>query len=79
MRSPLQTLHMPISSEDPEAKYSPFGENTILFTSERWLTIKLILSPLYTFHTLIILYLDADAKYSPLYENTTVFTPTKGA
>ena len=33
--SPLDTLHTPIvQSSDPEAKYSPFGENTTIFTDE---------------------------------------------
>ena len=31
MRSPLDTLHTPIVS-DPNAKYSPFGENATLKT-----------------------------------------------
>ena len=31
IRSPLDTLHTPIVlSIDPDAKYSPFGENTTL-------------------------------------------------
>ena len=31
MRSPLDTLHIPIVlSQDPDAKYPPFGENTTL-------------------------------------------------
>ena len=35
MRSPLDTLHTPIVlSKDPDAKYSPFGKNTTLLTSE---------------------------------------------
>ena len=34
IRSPLDTLHTPIVlSADPDAKYSPFGENT---TSENY-------------------------------------------
>ena len=33
--SPLDTLHTPIvQSSDLEAKYSPFGENTTIFTDE---------------------------------------------
>ena len=33
--SPLDTLHTPIvQSSDPEAKYSPFGENATIFTDE---------------------------------------------
>ena len=31
IRSPLDTLHTPIVS-DPDAKYSPSGENTTLLT-----------------------------------------------
>ena len=37
MRSPLDTPHTPIVlSEDPDAKYSPFGENTTLQTYLEW-------------------------------------------
>ena len=39
MRSPLDTFHTPIvQSFDPEAKYSPFGENTTLFIREKWIS-----------------------------------------
>ena len=30
MRSPLDTFHIEIQSQDPEAKYSLFGENATL-------------------------------------------------
>ena len=34
--SPLDTLHIRIvRSSDPEAKYSPLGENITLFTEEK--------------------------------------------
>ena len=37
IRSPLDTLHTPIVlSQDPDAKYSPFGENTTLQTGDEW-------------------------------------------
>ena len=37
IRSPLDTLHTPIVlSRDPDAKYSPFGENTTLVTTNEW-------------------------------------------
>ena len=33
MRFPLETLQIPtVKSQDPEAKYSPFGEKTTLVT-----------------------------------------------
>ena len=34
IRSPLHILHTPISLKDPEAKYSPLGENTTLETND---------------------------------------------
>ena len=35
MRPPLDTFHTPIVlSEDPDAKYSPFGENATLLTTK---------------------------------------------
>ena len=34
--SPLDTLHTPIElSQDPDAKYSPFGEKSTLATGEK--------------------------------------------
>ena len=37
MRSPLDNLHTPIVlSEDPDAKFYPFGENTTLKTQSEW-------------------------------------------
>ena len=75
MRSPLDTLHNPIVlSSDPDAKYSPFGENTTLETQPEWPVRVLIRSPLDTLHTPIVLSLDPDAKYSPFGENTTLKT-----
>ena len=55
IRSPLDTLHTPISSKDPEAKYSPFGENTTLKTQPEWPMRVFIRSPLDTLHTPIVL------------------------
>ena len=73
--SPLDTLHTPIVlSLDPDAKYSPFGENATLKTHDEWPVRVLIRSPLNTLHTPIVLSLDPDAKYSPFGENTTLLT-----
>ena len=75
IRSPLDTLHTPIVlSPDPDAKYSPFGENTTLKTQLECPVRVLIRSPLDTFHTPIVLSIDPDAKYSPSGENTTLLT-----
>ena len=75
IRSSLDTLHTPIVlSVDPDAKYSPFDENTTLLTSEECPVSVLIRSPLDTFHTPIVLSQDPDAKYSPFGENTTLLT-----
>ena len=53
--SPLDTLHTPIVfSPDPDAKYSPFGENTTLVTIDKWPVRVLIRSPLDTLHTPIV-------------------------
>ena len=47
MRSPLDTLHTPIVlSQDPDAKYFPFGENTTLTTVEEWPMIFMMFSPI---------------------------------
>ena len=73
MRSPLDILHTPIVS-DPDAKYSPFGENTTLNTGPSWPVRVLMHSPLDTLHTPIVLSKDPDAKYSPFGENTTLHT-----
>ena len=74
MRSPLNTLHTSIVlSSDPDAKYSPLGENTTLKTHSECPMRVLMSSPLDTLHTPIILSLDPDAKYSPFGENTTHF------
>ena len=75
IRSPLDTLHTPIVlSIDPDAKYSPFGENTTLKTQPECPVRVLIRSPLDTLHTPIVLSIDPDAKYSPSGENTTLKT-----
>ena len=75
IRSPLDTLHTPIVlSIDPDAKYSPFGENTTLKTIPECSVRVLIHSPLHTLHTPIVLSPDPDAKYSPFGENTTLKT-----
>ena len=71
IRSPLHILHTPISLKDPEAKYSPFGENTTLKTLELPVRV-LIRSPLDTLHTPIVS--DPDAKYSLFGENATLWT-----
>ena len=73
IRSPLYTLHTPIVlSADPDAKYSPSGENTTLKTILEWPVRVFIRSPLDTLHTPIVLSIDPDAKYSPFGENTTL-------
>ena len=75
MRSPLYILHMPIVLfMNPDAKYSPFGENTMLDNPVFLLLKILIHSPVDSFHRRIIPSLDLDAKYSPLGENTALKT-----
>ena len=55
IRSPLDTLHTSIvQSQDPDAKYSPFGENTTLVTIAEWPFRVFIRSPLHTLHTPIV-------------------------
>ena len=72
IRSPLDTLHTPIVlSLDPDAKYSPFGENTTLLTAHECPVRVLTRSSLHTLHTPIVLSSDSDAKYSSFGENTT--------
>ena len=54
--SPLDTLHTPIVlSADPDAKYSPFGENTTLKTACECPVRVLIHPPLDTLHNPIVL------------------------
>ena len=65
MRSPLDTLHTPISLKDPDAKYSPFGENTTLKIAHECPVRVLIRFPLDILHTPIVQSKDPDAKYSP--------------
>ena len=73
IRSPLDTLHTPIvQSLDPDAKYSPFGENATLKTRAEWPEKSLMRSPLDTLHTPIVLSIVPDAKYSPFDENATL-------
>ena len=75
MSSQLDTLHTPIVEfHDPDAKYSPFGENTTLLFGALNPIRVLILSPLDTLHTLIVQSLDPDTKYSPQGENTKLNT-----
>ena len=75
IRSPLDTLHTPIvQSEDPEAKYSPFGENTTLLTKSECPVRVLIRSPFDTLHIPIVLLVYPDAKYSVFGENATLQT-----
>ena len=75
IRFPLDTFHIPIVvSPDPDAKYSPYGENTMLRTQSEWPLSVFIRSPLDTFHSPIVLSSDPDAKYSPFGENTTLLT-----
>ena len=63
MRSPLDTLHIPIIlSRDPEAKYSPLGENTTLMTVSECPMRVLMRSPLDILHTPIVLSRDPEAK-----------------
>ena len=61
-----------VLSQDPEAKYSPFGENTTLITVSECPVRVLMRSPFDTLHTPIVLSQDPDAKYSPLRENATL-------
>ena len=66
MRSPIDTLHtLIVLSEDPDAKYSPFGENATLLIQLEWPVKVLIRSPLDILHSPIVLSADPDAKYSP--------------
>ena len=75
MSSPLDTLHsLIVLSLDPDAKYSPFGENITLQTLSECPVRVLIRSPLDTFHILIVQSFDPDAKYSSFGENTTLLT-----
>ena len=73
IRSPLDTLHIPIVvSADPDAKYSPSGENVTLNTGNEWPVRILMSSQLDTLHTAIVLSPAPDAKYFPFGENTTL-------
>ena len=71
MQLPLATSHTLIMLfADPDAKYSPFGENTTLYIEEMSPLRILMHSPFYTFHTPMVKSLDPDAKYFPFGENT---------
>ena len=75
IRFPVDTLHTYIIlSADPDAKYSPFGENTMLKTLSECPVRVMIRSPLDALHTPIVLSADPDAKYSPFGEDTTLKT-----
>ena len=74
MSSPLDILHTLIVLPDPDAKNSPFGENTTFETYFEWPVRILMRSPLDILHTPIVESLDPDAKYSPSGENTTLNT-----
>ena len=63
---------MIVSSLDPDAKYFPSGENTIMKVLVPALRI-LIISPFDTFHKTIQPSSDPDAKYFPFGENVTLF------
>ena len=76
MHFPLDTFHTPIvQSSDPDAKYSPFGENITLKTYNECPVRVFISSPLDTLH--IVISLDPDARYSPFGENTRLKTGGK--
>ena len=78
MRIPFNTLHKPIVlSKDPDARYSPSGENTTLFTEEECPMSLIIFSPLDILHKPIVLSQDPEAKYNPFGENSKLFTESK--
>ena len=53
MRSPLDTLQTPIVlSPDPDAKYSPFGENATLYIEDEWPVRYFMCSPIDTLYCL---------------------------
>ena len=75
IRSPLYTFQTKIVPfQDPDAKYSPSGENATLATGKECPMRVMISYPLDAFHTLIEQSSDPEAKYSPFGENTTLFT-----
>ena len=78
MRSPLDNLHkLIVLSQDPEAKYSPFGENATLVTREVCPVRVLMSSQFNTLQRQIVLSLDPDAKYYPFGENATLIFESK--
>ena len=63
IRFPLHRLHILIVlSEDPDAKNSPSGENTMLVTQSECPVKVLMCSPLDNFHITIEQSSDPDAK-----------------
>ena len=71
--SPLGILHtLIIQSSDPDAKYSPFGENATVFKEYERSVKFMMRSPLDTLHTPIVSV--PNAKYSPFGENATLQT-----
>ena len=57
----LDTLHtLIVLSTDADAKYSPLGENTTLFTTSLWPKRVSMCYPLDTLHTPIVLSQDPD-------------------
>ena len=61
-----------VSSQDPEAKISTFGENATLETLEVW-PQKVLELPLYKFHSLISL-VEPETKYFPFGEKAKLIT-----
>ena len=74
MHYPVDTLQMYILQLDPEAKYSPSGENTTLLTVDEKPMSVLMRFPLDTLHTPTVESKDPDPKCSPSGENTTLVT-----
>ena len=75
MRYPLDILHtIMVLSQDPEIKYSSFGEKTTVFTYKECPVKVLMSSPVDTFHRVMVLSQDAETKYSPLDEKTMLLT-----
>ena len=74
IHSPLDILHtIIVLSQDPEAKYFPFGENATLLTLFLWPVKVLMHSPLKTLHNPILLNPDPDVKYLLFGENAMLF------
>ena len=72
MSSPLDTFHnLIVLSVDPDPKYSPSSENTMLATTPECPVRVFICSSLNTFLNSVVLSQYPDAMYSPLLENPT--------